>query len=77
MKTITGTVVSVKMNKTIVIEREITQAHPLYKKVMRKKRRLKAHTDTPVVLGEQVTVKSIAPKAKDVHYQVIGKAVKV
>ncbi|MCX7999474.1 MAG: 30S ribosomal protein S17 [Leptospiraceae bacterium] len=44
-KTVTGRVVSTKMDKTIVIEFETRKAHPLFKKITRKTTRLKVHDE--------------------------------
>jgi small subunit ribosomal protein S17 len=40
-----GRVVSNKMDKTVVVEVEYRRRHPLYKKVMRKRRRFFAHDE--------------------------------
>ena len=42
-KTIQGKVVSVKMSKTIVMEFEVRQVHPIFKKITRKTTRLTVH----------------------------------
>lgn len=40
-----GRVVSNKMDKTVVVEVEYRRRHPLYKKVMRQRRRFFAHDE--------------------------------
>ena len=71
MKTYLGKVVSAKMAKTVVIEREILYRHPLYKKIVRRKRRLKIHTDFPVTVGQVVKYTAVRPLSKDKHYKVV------
>ena len=44
-KTRIGTVVSDKMDKTIVVEIEDSVRHPLYKKTMKRTYKLKAHDE--------------------------------
>lgn len=73
MKAYTGTVVANKMVKTVVIERIITRRSPLYKKILRRRRRLKAHSETPHAIGDVVTIVSSRPISKDVHFQVVEK----
>lgn len=44
-KTVQGKVVSTKMSKTVVMEFEIRQVHPIFKKITRKTTRLKVHDE--------------------------------
>ncbi|MDX1664277.1 MAG: 30S ribosomal protein S17 [Candidatus Promineifilaceae bacterium] len=44
-KRLTGTVTSDKMDKTIVVEVTTTKRHPLYEKVVRQKKKYKAHDE--------------------------------
>ena len=73
MKIIIGNVASIKMNKTVVVERVISRAHPLYKKMMRKNHRLKAHSDIPLKEGDKVKLMATAPISKEKHYKVVEK----
>lgn len=72
MSTFSGVVVSTGMTKTIVVEREIVVTHPLYKKKLKKTRRIKVHTDKAVKVGDVVTFTSIRPLSKEVHFKVIS-----
>ena len=45
-KSRTGRVVSNKMDKTVVVEVEYRRRHPLYRKVVRLRRRFMAHDET-------------------------------
>ncbi|HSM55401.1 MAG TPA: 30S ribosomal protein S17 [Candidatus Sulfomarinibacteraceae bacterium] len=44
-KKLTGVVTSDKMDKTIVVEVTTTKRHPLYEKVVRMKKKYKAHDE--------------------------------
>ena len=72
MKTITGKVVSSKMNKTVVVEVLKQRVHPLYKKVMRSEKRYKAHFEgMELKEGDMVKIIQVRPISKDKHYKVV------
>lgn len=71
MKTYTGKVVSTGMANTIVVEREITVTHPLYKKKLKRTRRTKVHTEAALKIGDTVTFIPSRPLARDVHFRVV------
>lgn len=73
MKAYIGKVVSNKMTGTVVVERDIFLKHPLYKKIMRRTRRIKAHTDIPLNVGDRVKCTSTRPLSKETHYKVVEK----
>lgn len=73
MRVITGVVVSTKMAKTVVVERVIARSHPLYIKTVRRRRRLKAHSDVPLKVGDKVKVVPTRPISKDKHFRVVEK----
>ncbi len=69
-----GVVVATKMNSTITIEVTRTHKHPLYKKIVRKRRRFAVHnTIQDVVVGDKVIVREVRPVSKRVHFQVVEK----
>ena len=76
MKTYTGKVISNKMVKTVVIERTITRRSPLYKKILRRQQRIKAHTEMELAIGDVVKIASCRPVAKEVHFRVVEKVLK-
>lgn len=76
MSTFTGKVVSTGMARTVVVEREITVTHPLYKKKLKRTRRIKAHTDVSLKVGDVVTIKSSRPLARNVHFRVVADTAK-
>ena len=79
MKSLTGTVVSLKMKDTAVVLVEYTVVHPKYKKIMKRSNKIKAHnTLTDVQLGDVVAIVSSRPMSRDKHFvvkEVIKKSV--
>lgn len=73
MKNIIAKVVSTKMTQTVVVEVERKKLHPLYKKIMRRTNRFKAHTDETFQVGDMVKIVSTKPVSKDKHFKVVGK----
>jgi len=66
-----GTVVSTKMQKTVVVAVEVTKKHPLYKKSMRNTRRFKARNEIGAVLGDVVRIEECRPYSKEVCWKVL------
>jgi len=67
-----GTVVSDKMEKTIVVTVERKTKHPLYHKVMSVTTRYKAHDeDNACRLGDVVRIQECRPMSKDKRWRVI------
>ena len=65
-KTRTGKVVSDKMDKTIVVAVEDHVKHPLYKKIIKKTYKLKAHDEkNECNVGDTVKVMETRPLSKD------------
>lgn len=73
-RTFTGTVVSTKMNNTIVIELERKFRHKVYKKVLTKHKKMHAHCEkTGIAVGDTVRVQETKPISKLKHFIVIEK----
>jgi len=71
-KTKTGKVVSDKMDKTIVIIIETSVKHPLYKKIIKRTLRLKAHDENnECVIGDKVKVMETRPLSKDKRWRLV------
>jgi small subunit ribosomal protein S17 len=70
MKKLTGTIVSTKMPKTVVVEIQRTITHPLYKKAIARSNRIKAHTDETLQVGDTVQLIATRPISKQKHYRV-------
>ena len=77
-KTRTGLVVSDKKDKTIVVAIEDNVRHPLYKKIIKRTVKLKAHDENNECRrGDRVMVMETRPLSKDKRWrlvQVIEKA---
>ena len=71
-KTRTGKVVSDKMDKTIVVAIEDSVQHPLYKKVIKRTYKLKAHDEkNECRIGDKVKVMETRPLSKDKRWRVV------
>ena len=71
-KTVIGKVVSDKMDKTIVVLIEDSVKHPLYNKVVKRSRRLKAHDENNEAhTGDRVKVMETRPLSKDKRYRLV------
>ena len=72
-KTRVGTVVSDKMDKTIVVAVEDSYQHPLYKKTMKRTYKLKAHDENNEChIGDTVEVMETRPLSKDKRWRLIN-----
>ena len=72
LKTKTGTVVSDKMQKTIVVAVESMVEHPLYKKRIRRTRRFKAHDENNEAhSGDVVRIAETRPISKDKSWRLL------
>ena len=71
-KTRVGTVVSDKMDKTIVVAIEDSVRHPLYKKTMKRTYKLKAHDENNECgIGDTVEVMETRPLSKDKRWRLV------
>jgi len=68
---LTGTVVSDKMEKTVVVEVETKHRHPVYHKVIKKRKKFKAHDEKGVKVGDSVVIEETRPLSKTKHWRVI------
>ena len=72
-KTRTGKVVSDKMDKTIVVAIEDHVKHPLYKKIVKKTYKLKAHDENNECRkGDTVKVMETRPLSKDKRWRLVN-----
>lgn len=70
-RTLKGTVVSNKMNKTVVVRVERRIRHPQYGKVINRASKLYAHNETPLEIGQEVTVVESRPMSKLKRWRVV------
>ena len=67
----TGKVVSNKMDKTVVVAIKDNVKHPLYKKIIKRTVKLKAHdADNACGIGDKVQVMETRPISKDKRWRV-------
>ena len=71
-KTRVGKVVSDKMDKTVVVTVEDRVAHPVYKKIIKRTYRLKAHDEQNACgVGDRVRVMETRPLSRDKRWRVV------
>ena len=71
-KTRVGKVVSNKMDKTIVVAIEDHVKHPLYKKIVKRTYKLKAHdANNECSIGDTVKVMETRPLSKDKRWRFV------
>ncbi|NLC02917.1 MAG: 30S ribosomal protein S17 [Tissierellia bacterium] len=69
----TGTVVSDKMDKTIVVAVETLVTHPLYRKQIKKTSKFKAHDENNECgQGDVVKIMETRPLSKDKRWRVLN-----
>jgi small subunit ribosomal protein S17 len=67
-----GRVVSDKMDKTIVVVTETRVPHPVYKKIVRKSSRFKAHDETNQAgIGDLVRIQECRPISADKRWRLV------
>jgi small subunit ribosomal protein S17 len=74
-KIYSGIVVGMPGLKTIKVETIITQVHPLYQKIMRKKRRFLVQCETTVAIGDEVKFTETPPISRHKHFKIVEKTV--
>ncbi len=73
-KQLTGTIVSNKMQKTLVVEVEKIKQHPRYKKRYKVHKKYKAHyNEGEFNVGDKVIIEESRPISKDKRWRVIKK----
>ena len=71
-KTRVGVVVSDKMDKTIVVAVKDSVQHPLYKKILKRTKKFKAHDENNQCgVGDKVLVMETRPLSKDKRWRVV------
>jgi len=72
-KTRTGKVVSDKMDKTIIVAVVNSVKHPLYKKIIKRTYKLKAHDEkNECKAGDRVRVMETRPLSKDKRWRLVS-----
>ena len=71
-KVLTGPVVSIKMQKTVVVEIMTTKRHRIYHKVLRRSKRYKAHDEEETCReGDIVRIEECRPLSRTKRWRVI------
>lgn len=66
-----GVVVSARMQKTVVVSVERTVVHPRYKKILRRRGKVKAHDErNECHLGDRVLIVECRPLSRDKRWRV-------
>lgn len=72
-KTRIGVVVSDKMDKTVVVAIQDNVRHPLYKKIIKRTVKFKAHDEkNECGVGDKVEIMETRPLSKDKRWRVIN-----
>jgi small subunit ribosomal protein S17 len=70
----TGTIVSDKGDKTVVVQVNRTYLHPLLKKTVRRSAKFHAHDEKNAFkTGEKVEIQECPPKSKLKRWEVVGR----
>ncbi|MEA3489931.1 MAG: 30S ribosomal protein S17 [Candidatus Omnitrophota bacterium] len=71
-KSIIGTVVSDKMNKTVTVRWETRKIHPLYKKFVKKRKKIKAHDEkNEASVGDLVKIMECRPISRSKPWKIV------
>ena len=71
-KVYTGTVVSDKMDKTVVVAVETSVRHKIYNKIIKRTYKLKAHDEAnECKIGDTVKVMETRPLSRDKRWRVV------
>lgn len=71
-KTMMGIVVSNKMDKTVVVAIEESTQHPIYKKIIKRTKKYKAHDEENTCNnGDKVKIMETRPLSKDKRWRVV------
>jgi len=72
-KRLKGTIVSNKMQKTVVVKVERVREHPKYKRRYKVHKKYKAHYDKgEYKIGDKVIIEECAPISKDKKWRVVS-----
>ncbi|MGI5897742.1 MAG: 30S ribosomal protein S17 [Candidatus Dojkabacteria bacterium] len=70
---IEGVVIGNQMDKTVKVRVDRLEAHPVYKKVVKRKKVFFARTDEELNIGDKVTIRESKPLSKKIRWVVIKK----
>ena len=67
-----GTVVSNKMEKTVVVRIDFTTTYAKYRKIVQRSTRIKAHTEKDIEVGKEVIIEETKPISKQKSWKVVS-----
>ncbi len=73
-KTLRGTVVSAKMQDTVVVAVDRYVKHPIYGKYRRITKRYQAHAPGGISVGKRVVIESCRPISKQKHFRIVAES---
>ena len=72
-RTVTGKVISNKMDKSIVVLVERRVRHPLYGKIIKRSTKIHAHdANNDCQMGDEVTIKEVRPISKTKSWSLVS-----
>ena len=72
-RTVSGRVISNKMDKSIVVLVERRVRHPLYGKIIRRSTKIHAHdANNECQMGDEVTIKEVRPISKTKSWSLVS-----
>lgn len=72
LRTVTGIVTSDKMDKTIVVKVERTTRHPIYSRVVKQKKKYRAHDEkNEAKMGDKVKIALTRPLSKTKRWRLL------
>ncbi|OGH07564.1 MAG: 30S ribosomal protein S17 [Candidatus Levybacteria bacterium RBG_16_35_11] len=73
-KTLKGKIISLKMQKTAVVEVVRKSPHPMYRKLIKISRKFKADTGSlSLNVGDKVKIGEVRPISKDKKFKILEK----
>jgi small subunit ribosomal protein S17 len=69
-----GVVISNKMEKTAVVLVSVTETHPRYRKTVKRRKKFYAHAETPVAIGDEVTIVESRPLSKLKRWRIVAES---
>ncbi len=67
-----GVVVSNSMQSTVRVRVDTLQSHPVYRKVVNRRKVFFAHTDKELNVGDKVVIRESRPYSKNVKWVVVN-----
>ncbi len=72
-KVLTGTIVSNKMDKTVVVKVERKFPHPKFKKVVKRTKKYKCHDEeNKCLVGDVITMVEVRPLSKEKRWSLVS-----